>query len=263
MKIAVVGGGVSGLVSAYLLSKADHEVELFERDAHFGGHAHTVSVPGSQGDVHLDTGFVVYNEPAYPRFSRLLHELGVASQASDMSFSVSCHACGIEYSSRGLAGWLARPSTMLRPARLRFLWDLRRFYRDASNDTEDAALDNVTLLDYLRRRGYGDELRRHFIVPLAAAVWSMSPGAVDSFPARYLLRFLYNHGLVGSGSDNWRWRTVSGGSRSYVNAITSRLRATRSCTPVQTVQRHLDGVSLGLADGALHDYDAVGAGHAC
>ena len=124
MKIAVVGAGVSGLVSAYLLSK-QHEVHLFERNSYFGGHANTHDVDG----VGVDTGFIVYNEPAYPRFSRLLQELGVATQPSEMSFSVTCHACKVAYSSRGIAGFLARPMSMLRPSRARFGLDIRRFYK--------------------------------------------------------------------------------------------------------------------------------------
>jgi predicted NAD/FAD-binding protein len=255
VRIAVVGAGVSGLVSAYLLSKA-HEVELFERNAYFGGHANTVCVEHELGPVHLDTGFVVFNQPAYPRFSRLLDELGVASQASDMSFSVSCSACGIEYSSRGMAGRLARPASMLRPGGLRLAYDILRFYRDAPRAMDDGSLECASLRDYLDSKHFGDSFRRHFIAPLAAAVWSMPPDEIESFPARYLLRFLYNHGLVGGG-DRWGWRTVSGGSRAYVGAIVSRLCLARHSAPVHSVQRHAGGASLRLADGSSHDFDAV------
>lgn len=246
MKIAVVGAGVSGLVSAYLLSKR-HEVHLFERNDYFGGHANTHDVDG----VGVDTGFIVYNQPAYARFSRLLDELGVATQPSDMSFSVTCHACGIAYSSRGMAGFLAKPSTMLRPGRVHFGLDIRRFYKDAPASMNSPELDGLTLSQYLARRGYGDEFRRHFIVPLAAAVWSTAPGQVEEFPASYMLRFLYNHGLVGGHEGRWRWRTVSGGSRSYVSAITDRLDVKRTEMPVRGVERTDEG-SVRLRFG--HDY---------
>jgi predicted NAD/FAD-binding protein len=258
VKIAVVGAGVSGLVSAYLLSR-QHEVHLFERNDYFGGHANTHDVEG----VGVDTGFIVYNEPAYPRFSRLLDELGVPTQPSDMSFSVTCHACKIAYSSRGLAGFLARPWTMLRPGRARFGLDIRRFYKDAPASMDSPELDGLTLSQYLASRGYGDEFRRHFIVPLAAAVWSTAPGEIEAFPASYMLRFLYNHGLVGGRDGRWRWRSVTGGSRSYVSAITSRLECARAGMPVRGIERTEGGVRLRFGDDDYVDFDrAVIATHA-
>jgi predicted NAD/FAD-binding protein len=252
VRIAVVGAGVSGLVSAYLLSK-QHEVHLFERNDYFGGHANTHDVAG----VGVDTGFIVYNEPAYPRFSRLLDELCVATQPSDMSFSVTCHSCGIAYSSRGLRGFFARPATMLRPARARFGLEVLKFYRDAPQSIESPELDGLTLAQYLDARGFGDEFRRHFIVPLAAAVWSTAPGQVADFPARYMLRFLYNHGLVGGGDGRWRWRSVTGGSRSYVRAITDRLECARTEMPVHGIERTDNGVRLRFGHDYYLDFDAA------
>ena len=256
MKVAVIGGGVSGLVSAYLLSKA-HDVVLFERNDYFGGHSHTVCHETAAGEVQLDTGFIVYNEPAYPRFSCLLSELGVASQASDMSFSVSCHACKLAYSSRGLAGILARPNAMLRPRNLRLGLDILRFYRDAPASMGSDAIAGLTLAQYLAQRGYSGEFRRHFIVPLAAAVWSMPPSEVDGFPAAYMLRFLYNHGLVGGDKARWRWRTVTGGSCSYVEAIIGRLGERAYLCPVESVTRTAEGIEVQTADGARSEYDAA------
>ena len=258
MKVAVVGAGVSGLVSAYLLSRT-HEVELFERNDYFGGHSHTVEV----GGVPVDTGFIVYNEPAYPRFSRLLAELGVATQPSDMSFSVTCHACDLAYSSRGLRGMLARPRGMLRPRGVRLAADIARFYRDAPKSMDDASLALATVDEYLSRRHFSDEFRRHFLVPLAAAVWSMSPGEVGAFPAKYMVRFLYNHGLVGGGEGRWRWRTVMGGSRSYVEAIALRLReAAHVSTGVRGIERDEHGVTVCLPEGAKRFDSVVLACHA-
>jgi predicted NAD/FAD-binding protein len=257
VRVGVVGAGVSGLVAAYLLSRA-HEVELLERNAYFGGHSNTVAVKHEGQEVGLDTGFIVYNQPAYPRFAALLAELGVATQASDMSFSVSCRACGIEYSSRGVAGWLARPRGHLRRGSLLLARDVLRFYRNAPRDMESSELAGATLSRYLQVRRYSDEFRRHFIVPLAAAVWSMPPGEVETFPAQYLLRFLYNHGLIGGGKGRWRWRSVSGGSRAYVKAITDRLGcAARVNAPVAAVRRCADGVDVCLADGRRREYDAI------
>ena len=251
----MIGAGVSGLVSAYLLSKA-HDVVLYERNEYFGGHSHTVTHETVRGPVHLDTGFIVFNEPAYPRFSRLLSELDVATQPSDMSFSVSCSACGLAYSSRGFAGMLAEPKGMLKPRNLRLGVDIVRFYRDAPRSMDSEEIASMTLAQYLQRRGFSDEFRRHFIVPLAAAVWSMPPSEVDAFPARYMLRFLYNHGLVGGDKARWRWRTVTGGSRAYVEAILARLGDRARAEAVIEVRRSDDGVSVRTA-GGVAEYDAA------
>ncbi len=257
MKVAIVGAGVSGLVTAYLLSK-NHDVTIFERNAYFGGHSNTVATTGPGGEVQLDTGFLVYNEPAYPQFSALLAELGVATQPSDMSFSVTCEACDLQYSSRGIAGFLSRPKSLLSPAGFRLGRDIVRFYRDAPRAIESAELEGLTLDDYLRLRGYSVEFKRHFIVPLAAAVWSSPPDEIDAFPAAYMLRFLYNHGLVGGGSERWRWRTVSGGSRAYVSAITDRLPNALAKTPVERVIRGASGIELTVDEGRrIERCDAV------
>lgn len=256
MRVAVVGAGVSGLVSAYLLSKA-HDVTLFERNNYFGGHSNTVSLQGRAGEVHLDTGFLVYNEPAYPLFSRLLAELGVASQASDMSFSVSCKACDLQYSSRGPVGFFAHPRGMLRPRNALLARDILRFYRDAPASMDSSEIAGLTFLQYLDLRRYSGEFRRHFIIPLAACVWSMPPDEVDGFPAAYMLRFLYNHGLVGGGSGRWRWRTIAGGSRSYVRALTDRLTRKAKLAPVQRISRDGSGVELQLEGGITERFDAT------
>jgi predicted NAD/FAD-binding protein len=253
MRIAVVGAGISGLAAAYILSRR-HEVQLFERDDRFGGHSNTVSLETDGGQLNLDTGFVVYNECAYPRFSRLLRDLDVPTQPSDMSFSVSCRACDLEYSSRGVRGLLASPSIMCRPSRARFFYDLWRFFRQ---HPEQPGLDGLTLREYLEAGDFGTEFERHFLVPLASAVWSTPPGGIDEFPAEFLLNFLRNHGLIG-GDDRWRWRTVTGGSRAYVNAIVERLGCSAlAATPVTGLHRTADGVNLCLGSGGQRSFAAV------
>jgi len=253
MRIAVVGAGISGLAAAYILSRR-HEVQLFERDDRFGGHSNTVSLETDNGQLNLDTGFVVYNECAYPRFSRLLRELDVPTQPSDMSFSVSCRACDLEYSSRGVRGLLASPSSMCQPSRARFFYDLWRFFRQ---QPEQPGLDGLTLREYLEAGDFGSEFERHFLVPLASAVWSTPPGGIDEFPAGFLLNFLRNHGLTG-GDDRWRWRTVTGGSRAYVNAIVERLGCSAlAATPVTGLHRTADGVNLCLGSGGQRSFAAV------
>ena len=254
MRIAVVGAGISGLASAYVLSRV-HDVELFERNAYFGGHSHTVTV-GDEEPVHLDTGFVVYNEPAYPHFVRLLADLGVATQPSDMSFAVRCRACRLQYSSRGRAGMLSRPLSKLRPGRIRLGLDILRFYRDGPAACNDPNIAQLTVDEYVRQAGFGGEFRRHFLIPLAAAVWSTPPDETGAFPASYLLHFLCNHGLIG-GQDPWRWRSIRGGSRSYVGRIIERLgERSLLAAPVEAVLRHPDAVEL-LVNGQCRSYDAV------
>jgi predicted NAD/FAD-binding protein len=251
----VVGAGVSGLVTAYLLARK-HEVVLYERNDYFGGHSHTVSLETDAGKVHLDTGFIVYNEPAYPRLSQLLSELGVETQPSDMSFSVSCHACDLAYSSRGLAGMLASPRGMIKPRNLRLGLDILRFYRDGPRSLDRPETAGLSLSEYLDRHHYSGEFRRHFIVPLAAAVWSMPPREVDGFPAQYMLRFLCNHGLLGVDKTRWRWRTVTGGSRAYVAALVRELDKAKVCCPVTSVTRRPDGVDVEVG-GTTSAFDTV------
>ncbi len=256
MRIAVVGAGISGLASAYFLSRR-HDVKLFERNDYFGGHSNTVSACERDRELDLDTGFVVYNEGAYPRFSRLLRELDVPTQPSDMSFSVTCRGCELEYSSRGVKGLFATGAKIVRPRNGRFLFDLWRFFRQESNRADDDSLEGVTLRSYLTAAGFSGDFERHFLVPLASAVWSMPPGGIESFPAGFFLRFLRNHGLIGGG-DRWRWRTIAGGSRAYVNAIIEHLgRDAFSSTPVNAVKRCGNGVSLVLGGGEQCHFDAT------
>jgi predicted NAD/FAD-binding protein len=255
MRIAVVGAGISGLASAYFLAR-QHKVKLFERNDYFGGHSNTVSTNGPDGELHLDTGFVVYNEGAYPRFSRLLKELNVHTQQSDMSFSVTCRVCDLEYSSRGVSGLLASGTRVLRPRNARFLFDLWRFFHD-SNQVDEGSLDRMTLPEYTAAHGFGTDFSRHFLVPLASAVWSTPPGGIEGFPAEFFIRFLRNHGLLGS-DDRWRWRTITGGSRVYVNAIVEHLgNGVFSETPVREVRRCGDGARVCLGNGEQQDFDAV------
>lgn len=256
MKIAIVGAGIAGLTAAYLLNRA-HEVELFERNDYAGGHANTVSVDAGGREVALDTGFIVYNEHTYPGFTKLLSDLRVATKAGDMSISVRCRACRVEYSSRGLAGMLALRRSLIHPARWRMGVDILRFYRDAVRVVRDRSVDEMTLGAYLRDRCYGGEFVRHFIVPLASAVWSTPPGQIDAFPVRYFVRFLVNHGIIGL-QPAFVWRTVEDGSQSYVRAMTATFPCrTRLETAVQHVSRHADGVDLGLADGSCRSFDKV------
>jgi uncharacterized protein len=234
MKVAVVGSGISGLGAAYLLARA-HDVHVFEGDSRPGGHANTVVHDG----LALDTGFLVHNERNYPFLTRLFAELGVASHESEMSFSVSCSGCGLEYSGRRP---FAQPGNVARPGFISLLWEIRRWLRTARPPAEQ-----LSLLQYLDAGGYSRRFRRHFLVPLTSALWSTAPGRALEFPAAYAIRFFENHGMLGFG--RFRWRTVTGGSRRYVDAIAARLGdRLRLESAVRALRRTPDGVELRVGE---------------
>ncbi|WP_254552639.1 NAD(P)/FAD-dependent oxidoreductase [Kitasatospora sp. MMS16-BH015] len=257
-RVAVVGSGVAGLTAAYELRRAGAVVELFEAQPRLGGHAHTQEVTGADGRVlPLDTGFLVHNERTYPRLTALFRELGVRTRPSEMSMSVRCEGCGLEYAgARGPAGLLARPEALLRGRYLRLLAQVPLFHRRARRLLADPAAGEPTLRAFLVEGGFTPYFASHFVTPLVAAVWSCAPDVAGDYPARYLFTFLANHGLLGvTGSPTWR--TVVGGSRTYVERIAERLGAVHRSAPVRAVTRHADGVELVTADGRRTGATAV------
>jgi uncharacterized protein len=236
--VAVVGSGVSGLTAAYLL-RGSHEVTLFEADDRLGGHADTHDVTDPTGlPLAVDTGFIVCNTRTYPTLLRLFDELGVDTQETDMSMSVRCDGCGLEYSGgQGAAGVLAQgPRSLLRPDFVRMLVEITRFHRHARRVLADSTGADQTMVDFLRDGGYSPYFTAHFVTPLIAAVWSCGPRTALQYPARYLFAFLDHHGML-SVSGSPRWRTVVGGSRSYVQRAVKELAAVRTGTPVRSIAR--------------------------
>jgi predicted NAD/FAD-binding protein len=277
-RVAVVGSGISGLTAAYLLQRR-YDVTLFEADDRLGGHSHTHEVAGGHGRaVAIDSGFIVHNERTYPNLIRLFGELGVATQETDMSMSVRCEGCGLEYAgARGPRGLFARGGSLVRPQFLRMLGEVKRFHRDArrlldgaecaggGTGGDGARNDRVggdgdaadpTLGEFLESGGYSAFFADHFMLPLVSAVWSTGPVLARRYPARYLFRFLGHHGMLAvTGSP--RWRTVVGGSRTYVERAVKSLTAVQLSTPVQSVARTAQGVQLRDAAGEQYSADRV------
>lgn len=254
MRVAIIGSGISGLVTAHLLHPR-HEVVVYEADARIGGHTHTVDVE-LEGERHsVDTGFIVYNEKTYPNFTRLLNQLGVETQRSEMSFGVRCEGTGLEWGSRGLRGVLAQPTNLLRGSFRGMLSDILRFNRE-SKALLGRDEEKVTLGDYLHGAGFGKEFVEHYVVPMGAAIWSAAPSTFLEMPATSFVRFFDNHGLLET-KPPLSWRVVSGGSSRYVEKLVAPFEdRVRVGCPVNSVRRRDDHVKVHSASG-VDKYDHV------
>ena len=261
MKIAIIGSGIAGLTSAYLLTR-QHQIQVFEASDWIGGHTHTVDVEVAGRRYAVDTGFIVFNDWTYPNFIRLLERLGVGYLPTEMSFSVSDPVSGVEYNGHSLNSLFAQRRNLLSPAFLGMVRDILRFNREALADLEQNRLQADTRLgQYLEQRGYGQRFIQHYIVPMGAAIWSMSLADMLDFPLQFFLRFFKNHGLL-SVSQRPQWRVVEGGSRSYVPALCASFKERiRLNCPVSRVERDADGVTLHTPAGRQHFDKVVFACH--
>jgi predicted NAD/FAD-binding protein len=254
VRIAVIGSGISGLASAWLLSR-EHEVHLYEADERLGGHTHTHDVELDGRAFRVDSGFIVHNPQHYPLLTALFDELGVASQPTTMSFAVHDEASGLEYNATSLDALFCQRRNLVSPRFWRMLADLVRFYRHAP-----ALLDGEgpgpTLGEYLDAGGYGGMFRDLHLVPMASALWSSPAAGVLAFPARYLVQFMANHHML-QLTGRPEWRVVRGGSSSYVEAMRARWSVTeRVGCPVFAMRRDAAGVDV-ISVAGLERYDAV------
>lgn len=255
MRIAIVGGGISGNLAARLLSQ-EHEVEVFEAERRVGGHSRTLEVRVFGRDYGVDTGFMVFNERTYPHFCQLLRFLGVPARDADMSLSVRCDLTGLEYQGSSLNGLFVQRRNLVRPAFHRMLWDIARFNREAPGLLEKG-LGETPLREVLARSDYGGWFVEKYLVPMSAAIWSCPPGKLLDFPAHFLLGFLRNHGLL-QVHDRPQWKTIPGGARRYVEALTKPIAdKIHPGTPVESVWRHQDHVVVRAKNRSAEVFDCV------
>jgi len=256
MKIAIIGSGIAGLTCAYLLNRK-HAITVFEAGDWIGGHTHTVDVQVDGKRYAVDTGFIVFNDWTYPNFIRLLGQLGVGFKDTEMSFSVSDPVSGVEYNGHNLNTLFAQRRNLVSGKFIGMVRDILRFNREALNDLNQQRIDSeMTLGDYLKAKGYGERFIQHYIVPMGAAIWSMSLNDMLGFPLQFFVRFFKNHGLL-SVSDRPQWCVIEGGSSSYVAPLTESFREhIRLNCPVTRVERDGQGVTLHSAAG-VERFDKV------
>jgi predicted NAD/FAD-binding protein len=250
MKIAIVGSGIAGLTSAYLLNRA-HEVTVFEAAQWIGGHTHTVDVQVEGRRYAIDTGFIVFNDWTYPNFIRLLEQIGVGFKPTEMSFSVCDPQTRTEYNGNNLNSLFAQRSNLFSASFWGMLRDILRFNRQAQADLEQQRIArDTTLGDYLKAGGYGRRFTEHYIVPMGAAIWSMSLADMLAFPLQFFVRFFKNHGLL-SVNHRPQWCVIEGGSSRYIEPLTASFaQRIRLACPVLKVERDEQGVTVHSAAGS-------------
>lgn len=255
-RIAVVGSGIAGTSIAWLLRK-QFAVSLFERNDYFGGHTHTIAVDEHGSSVPVDTGFIVYNEPNYPHLTGLFDILGIKTRDTEMSFAASVGEPRIEYAGSGLDTLFAQRRNLINPGFLGMVWDILRFNRLCKEKLQTAGFGDLTIGDLLRHERLGDRFRDHYLLPMAAAIWSCPPRTMLNFPASSFALFFENHGLLDL-KDRPQWKTVRGGSHTYLNRMLEDLGPVVRCgDPVTSVTRMVGGIEVALASGERLRFDQV------
>ena len=254
-KIAIIGGGISGLGAAYALSKT-YQVTLYEAENRLGGHARTI-LSGKNGQQPVDTGFIVFNYPNYPELSQLFAELNVPVAKSDMSFGASLKNGKIEYALRNFDAIFAQRKNVLNPQFMKMVWDINRFNTVGLTVADD---ESLTIGQFLKRLKTGDWFRDYYLLPLSGAIWSTPTEKILDFPAYAMLQFFKNHALL-SRSGQHQWYTVKGGSREYVsrleNALVQNQVEIRLNTPVASVTRHTANIAIKTYSSEPQTFDEV------
>ena len=246
MRIAIVGAGIAGLGTAWLLAKQGHAVTLFEAENRLGGHTATVDVTLDGQTFPVDTGFLVYNDRTYPKLIALFDELGVRSVASEMSFSCRVDRHRLEWAGTNLRSLFAQPANAMRPAFWKMLADIVRFNRSTRALDDASRLWSISLGEFLEAENYSVPFRDWYLLPMAAAIWSAPRRDILDFPLPTFVRFCRNHGLL-QITDRPSWRTVEGGGRVYVQKIAAQLPDVRVGTPVRRILRTNNGVEIDTA----------------
>jgi predicted NAD/FAD-binding protein len=238
-KIGIIGTGIAGLTSAYYLSR-HHDITVFEANDYIGGHTHTIDIEFDKEQSAIDTGFIVFNNRTYPNFIRLLDEIGVHYQPTEMSFSVRNDAIGLEYNGHDLDSLFAQRKNLINAAFLRMLYDIMRFNRSVRR--KSPALQAKTIGDFLDNNSFGELFTNNYLLPMIAAIWSMGIDEIRAFPLQFFTRFFENHGLLDI-VNRPQWYSIIGGSRSYIEPLTAPFtNAIRLSSPVQSLARGKEGI---------------------
>ena len=256
-KIAVIGAGISGLLSAYLLSR-EHDVTLFEANKYLGGHTHTKTVQSGGKTYGVNTGFIVFNDWTYPNFIKLMDQIGVASEDSEMSFSVRDENTAVEYNGTSLNSLFAQRSNIFKPSFWFMIKDILRFNKQTVEMVQnDTIPEGQTLGEFVKLHGYGDRFVNHYIVPMGAAIWSASVDVMMEFPLRFFLKFFNNHGML-SVDNRPQWRVITGGSQSYVEPLIQPFKDNIHLnSPIASVKRSASSVTVKTFSGEEHEFDQV------
>ncbi len=254
MKIAIIGSGIAGNTIAYHLNK-QHDVTVFEAESYIGGHTHTHNITHEGNEYNVDTGFIVFNDRTYPNFIALLDELKVAWQPSEMSFSVQCEKTGLEYNGTNLNSLFAQRRNLFKPSFHKMIRDILRFNKTSLELLSDG--NEIKLGDYLKQGHYSQQFINQYIMPMGSAIWSTEACQMLDFPARFFVRFFHHHGML-TVNNRPQWRTITGGSASYVSALTASFKdKIRLNTPVESVRRLTASVRVKPLNGEEEKFDYV------
>ena len=247
-RIAIIGSGISGLTTAYLLHKS-HEITLFEANDYIGGHTHTVKVAQGEQSYDIDTGFIVCNDRNYPNFLKLMDKLNIAMQPTEMSFSVRNNPLGLEYNGHNLNTLFSQRRNLLRPKFYRLIRDILYFNKAAKKAIEEGVAENITLDTFVNQQSLSDIFKNNYLLPMAAAIWSCSMEQAGEFPLQFFLKFFLNHGLLDI-KNRPQWYAVKGGSKAYIDPMISGFKdQIRLSTPVNSVVRDDSWIEVNHATG--------------